>query len=214
MVWGLELIKWRLDIVWKRFWNSDKCPKCHFGLNCRSLTFIPAVPSKKKIARWGTTALAKVYHWSQEMWGIDAAGQGNSPRIHARLLPINVTGRSRRFFLERSRATTDVSRDLPTSLDWDLLTEISQMFQKVATSTENEWSARGASCWLLRRVSQGGSRGAHVRLQKFIRLQWRQSTTKRRQKLTPATITPRLSAPRFLGKTRKRILTTFYADVH
>ena len=210
MVGGLELIKWRLDIAWKRFWNSDKCPKCHFGLNCRSLTFIPAVPSKKKIARWGTTGLAKVYHWSQEMWGIDAAGQGNSPRIHARPLPINVTGRSRRFFLERSRATTD----LPTPLDWDLLAGISQMFQKVATSTENEWSARGASCWLLRRVSQGGSRGAHVRLQKFIRLQWRQSTTKRRQKLTPATITPRLSAPRFLGKTRKRILTTFYADVH
>ena len=34
-------------------------------------------------------------------------------------------------------------------------------------------------------MSSGGAAGAHVRLQKFIRLQWRQSTTKRRQKLTP-----------------------------
>ena len=124
MVWGLELIKWRLDIAWKRFWNSDKCPKCHFGLNCRSLTFIPAVPSKMKIARWGTTGLAKVYHWSQEMWGIDAAGQGNSPRIHARPLPINVTGRSRRSFLERWYTTTDVSQEIPSSLDRDLLAGI------------------------------------------------------------------------------------------
>ena len=210
MVWGLELIKWRLDIAWKK--NPTEVQSVILAE-----IVVHWLLSRLCLQRWKLPDGGRrpwVYHWSQEMWGIDAAGQGNSPRIHARPLPINVTGRSRRFFLERSRATTDVSRDLPTSLDWDLLTGISQMFQKVATSTENEWSARGASCWLLRRVSQGGSRGAHGRLQKFIRLQWRQSTTKRRQKLTPATITPRLSAPRFLGKTRKRILTTFYADVH
>ena len=122
--------KWLEAWIWSnegwisREKKSDRGPKCHFGWNCCSLTFIPAVPSKMKIARWGTTGLAKVYHWSQEMWGIDAAGQGNSPRIHARPMPINVTGRSRRFFLERSRATTDVSQEIPSSLDWDLLAGI------------------------------------------------------------------------------------------
>ena len=120
----LEAWSWSNEGWISREKKSDRDPKCHFGRNCRSLTFIPAVPSKMKIARWGTTGLAKVYHWSQEMWGIDAAGQGNSPRIHARPLPINVTGGSRRSFLDWWHTTTDISQKIPSSLDWDQLAGI------------------------------------------------------------------------------------------
>ena len=52
----------------------------------------------------------------------------------------------------------------------------------------NEWSPLHTSQFLIKEPLcsvVGRSRCAHVRLQKFIRLQWRQSTTKRRQKLTP-----------------------------
>ena len=136
MVWGLELIKWRLDIARKEIPTTVQSVilaeiAVHWFLSRLCL-------QRWKLPDGGRQPL--VYHWSQKMWRIDAAGQGNSPRIHARPMPINVTGGSRRSFLERWHTTTDTSKEVPSSLDWDLLAGILGFyFANVSKSCHFHW---------------------------------------------------------------------------